>query len=59
MLVCGGLLVLKATGLVHDAYAQAGSQRRRRCHGAAAAPANKDFAGGDGDRSPAPPKSMC
>ena len=47
MLVCGGLLVLKGSGIVHDAYALEGAPAGSDAMSAAPAPANKDYAGED------------
>ena len=45
VLVCGGLLVLKTTGLVHDAFAQ--ETTSADAMGTAQKPVNADFAGSD------------
>jgi flagellar motility protein MotE (MotC chaperone) len=45
VLVCGGLLVLKTTGLVHDAFAQEAAAADAMT--AAQKPVNADFAGSD------------
>jgi flagellar motility protein MotE (MotC chaperone) len=47
MLVCGGLLILKASGIVHDAYALEGSPAAADAMAPIAAPVNKDYAGDD------------
>jgi len=47
VLVCGGLLVLKTTGLVHDAFAQEAQPASADAMGTAQKPANADFAGSD------------
>jgi flagellar motility protein MotE (MotC chaperone) len=47
MLVCGGLMVLKASGIVHDALAEEGPPTAADAMAPAPKPANQDFAGGD------------
>jgi flagellar motility protein MotE (MotC chaperone) len=47
MLVCGGLLVLNASGIVHEAYALEENSGSTDAMTAAPAPANKDYAGDD------------
>jgi flagellar motility protein MotE (MotC chaperone) len=47
MLVCGGLLVLKASGMVHEAFALDGAPAVADAMAAGPAPAHNDFAGGD------------
>ena len=47
MLVCGGLLVLKGSGIVHDAYALENAPAGADAMSAAPAPANKDYASED------------
>src|SRR5580693_3514760 len=47
MLVCGGLLVLNASGIVHEAYALEENSGSADAMAAAPAPANKDYAGDD------------
>ena len=47
MLVCGGLFVLKASGIVHDALAEEGQPAAAGAMAPALKPANQDFAGGD------------
>ena len=49
MLVCGGLLVLKASGIVHEAFAGPGEAAAADAMATPPAPANHDFAGDDGE----------
>src|SRR6202000_35449 len=53
MLVCGGLMVLKASGLVHDALAQENQPAAADAMAPAPKPVNQDFAGGDAQASSA------
>jgi flagellar motility protein MotE (MotC chaperone) len=53
VLVCGGLLVLKASGIVHDAFAVEGVPAEGGALAPAPQAANKDFAGGDGQMATA------
>ena len=49
MLVCGGLLVLNATGIVREALAGPGAAAPADAMGPAPVPGNKDYAGNDGE----------
>jgi flagellar motility protein MotE (MotC chaperone) len=49
VLVCGGLLVLKTSGLVHDALAEEGAPAAAGAMAPAPKPVNKDFAGDDAE----------
>jgi flagellar motility protein MotE (MotC chaperone) len=49
MLVCGGLLVLKTSGLVHDALAEEGQPAAAGAMAPAPKSVNKDFAGEDSE----------
>ncbi len=49
MLVCAGLLVLNASGIIHDAFGQTAAPAPADAMAAPAAPANHDFAGDDGE----------
>jgi flagellar motility protein MotE (MotC chaperone) len=53
MLVCGGLMVLKASGIVHDALAEEGQPAAADAMAPAPKPVNQDFAGGDAQASSA------
>lgn len=53
VLVCGGLLVLKASGVVHDAFAVEGAPAGADALAPAPKAANQDFAGGDGQMATA------
>lgn len=53
VLVCGGLLVLKTSGLVHDALAEEGQPAAADAMAPAPKAANKDFAGDDSQASTA------
>ncbi len=53
MLVCGGLMVLKASGIVHDALAEEGQPAAADAMAPAPKPVHPDFAGGDTQASSA------
>ncbi len=53
MLVCGGLLMLKTTGMVREAFAAEAAPAAADAMAAAPKPANRDFAGEDNQMSSA------
>ena len=59
MLVCGGLLVLNASGLVHDAVAQEARRPRADAMAPRAARRQSGFRRRRRPDRPAPPKWMC